>query len=211
MDYNSLNLGNCKEDTSCSSTPSKIRTKTQRTPYHSSFSESLDERRPDVAEIASYEMLKELGPPESPKWATMASARVLDLPTRNKIGLHTNSYFKKSHPFGRHKAALHDADGSYPRIPFSETKPKKEIDKLYLLHQFKRLSNHYKSMREMISEGLGKYGESSNDEDITSNRFPNKKRYNNDDYDQEVRLGIEEQEKESSPFSDLSSLQPWFG
>ena len=208
----SIILGKCKEDTSCSSAPESRHTKTQQTPYHSSFSENLNNRRPDVAEIAPYEVLKELGTPDSPKWEIMASQpRVLDLPTRNKIGLHTNSYYKKSHPFGRHKAALHDADNTYTRIPFSEPKSKKETDKLYLLHQFKRLSNHYKSMRKLLSDGLGKYGEIGMDEDVKDDRPPTKRRFNIDDYDTDVRLGMEEQEKYAMPSSYLDALQPWIG
>ena len=201
-------LGKCKEDTSCTSAPVRRHIKTQHTPYHPSFSDRLQGRRPDVAEVASYEMLKELGTPESPKWVTMASARASDLPTRNKIGLHTNSYYKKSHPFGRHKSYAPNKDVNYlsrglPKPP----KRKKEN----LLRQFNKLSNHYNSMRKLISEGLGEYGMYGYDEDIDDKRSPSKRRNNIYDYDQDLRLGMDEQDKDSLLFSYLSPQQPWIG
>ena len=202
-----MNLGTCKEDTSCSSAPVRRHINPKQTPYHPTFSESLNERRPNAAEIASYEILKEESSPEYPKWSTMTSGQALDLPTRNKIGLHTNSYYKKSHPFGRHKSTFHDQDDNYLRIPFPRPKPKKGA----LLHQFDRLKNHYNNMKNLLSLGLEEYGENRGYEDNEEIRSTNKRRYNIDDYDEDVRLGIEEREKDRIPYSDLSSLHPWGG
>jgi len=158
--------------------------------------------------MASYEILKELGPPESHKWVTMASARASGLPTRSKVGLHTNSYYKKSHPFGRHKSSLHEKGVDYLRL--QSPKPPK-MKKETLLRQFNRLSNHYNSMRKLISEGLGEYGMNGYDEDIDDKRSPNKRTTTIDDYDQDVRLGMEEQEKDFLPLTYLSLQQPWIG
>ena len=66
-------------------------------------------------------------------------------------------------------------------------------------------------MRKLLSEGLGKYGEIGMDEDAKDDRPPTKRRFNIDDYDTDVRLGMEEQEKYSMPSSYLDALQPWIG
>ena len=216
MPHSRFLLGECNADISCST--AVRRHHKMPPPYHASFSDDpRGGRRPDVAEIAAYEMIKELGAPASPNWEALSSTQGRDysFPARSRTGLHTNSFYKKKsnlYPSMNKDAAYNPRTKNHREQKETRNKNIKVNEtKRSLLRQFKELSNHYNSMRRLVSNGLGDYGTYGNDDDDDSINLqtPLKRQSKIGEEDAGIRLGVLGNRDDNNWYNVLQH-QPWF-
>ena len=160
-------------------------------------------------------MIKELGTHASPKWEALSSTQGRDIsfPARSRTGLHANSFYKKKsnqYPIMNNDASQNTRsrnarERQVPRNKNTKLNEKKRS----LLSQFKELSNHYNSMRRLVSNGLGDYGTYGNDDDSTDLQPPLKRQSKIDEEDAGIRLGVLGTMDDNNWYN-LLEHQPWF-
>ena len=182
-------------------------------PYHDSFSDRLRGRRAPLSDAITYEMAREIAnhEPSRDTWAALISTRMENqFPVKNRVGLRTNAYWKKSHPYPIRKIAFRSQGPYSPSQRLNEEQKLNET-KRSLLQQFKDLSNHYNSMRQLFSEGglgdsYGTYEEEDGSDIIVS---PGKRMPKPFEEDSGIlRLGILDSEDNNNILNFLSH-KPW--
>ena len=177
-------LGVCKEDISCSS---NIRARSRSpTPYHASFSGGFhsiahpnEHNGYNIAqELAKYVPAVDVWTAAGPEYTRKT------FPDRSKIGLYTNSFYKKNHPIQYNQRI---GDGTTLHVSKDDI-GLMEV-KRSLLNQFKELSKHYHGMRNLVSHGLDDGYGSYDDEEGSNGKVIGKRKDMSLDNDSAIRLG----------------------